>query len=64
MLPGWLEEKGVNVIIARGMGPRAVAAFESRGIEVVLGASGDHANTIILSYLSGDLKSGENVCDH
>lgn len=64
MLPGWLQEKGVDVIIARGMGPRAVREFESRGIEVVLGASGDHANTIILSYLSGELESGANVCDH
>jgi predicted Fe-Mo cluster-binding NifX family protein len=63
-LPGWLAEKGVNVIIARGMGPRAVASFEAQGIEVVLGAVSDHANTLILSYLSGDLQSGVNVCDH
>lgn len=64
LLPTWLAEKGVNVIIARGMGPRAVSAFAERGIEVVLGATGEHANTIILSYLSGDLEAGANVCDH
>jgi len=63
-LPGWLAEKRVDVIIARGMGPRAVNAFQEHGIEVVLGAVGDHANTVILSYLSGDLEAGANVCDH
>jgi ATP-binding protein involved in chromosome partitioning len=63
-LPGWLADKGVDVIIARGMGPRAVSAFEEHGIEVVLGASGEQANAIVLSYLSGDLESGANVCDH
>lgn len=63
-LPGWLADKRVDVIIARGMGPRAVSAFEEQGIEVVLGAVGERANTVILAYLSGDLKSGANVCDH
>lgn len=63
-LPGWLAERRVDVIIARGMGPRAVSAFEGHGIEVVLGAVGEHANTVIDSYLSGDLESGTNVCDH
>jgi ATP-binding protein involved in chromosome partitioning len=64
MLPGWLAEKGVDVIIARGMGRRAMREFESRGIEVVVGATEDHANTVVLSYLSGELSSDGNVCDH
>ena len=34
LLPKWLGEKGVNAIIAGGMGSRAQALFSERGITV------------------------------
>ena len=64
MLPQWLREKGANMIIAGGMGHRAQAIFAANNIEVVTGASGDEVENIVQAYLSGELESGDNLCDH
>lgn len=64
LLPKWLHEKGVTAIIASGMGTRAQQFFQQYGIEVVVGAPPDHPQTVILSWLKGELKTGGNVCDH
>jgi predicted Fe-Mo cluster-binding NifX family protein len=64
LLPRWLHEQGVNVIIAGGMGSRAQQLFQQYGIEVVIGAPAEHPQTLILSWLRGALVTGGNVCDH
>ena len=38
VLPSWLHSLGANVIIAGGMGGRALSLFEQNGINVVAGA--------------------------
>ena len=60
-LPNFLADKGVEVIIAGGMGGGAVQIFIERDIEVVVGACGD-AKTAALDYLKGDLKTTGSVC--
>jgi len=64
LLPAWLAEKGANIIIAGGMGPRAVDLLHQNGIEVVLGAMEGDPEQAVLSHLSGNLNIGDNVCDH
>jgi len=64
LLPKWLAERGVNVVIAGGMGMRAQQLFNGNGIKVVVGASADAPNEIVAAYLDGTLKTGDNVCDH
>jgi ATP-binding protein involved in chromosome partitioning len=64
LLPKWLHEKGATVIIAGGMGMRAQQLFQQNGIQVIVGAPADHPQTVILSWLKGDLVTGGNVCDH
>lgn len=64
LLPRWLGERGVTVIIAGGMGGRAQALFADRGIEVVVGAPSDTPEAVAAAYLGGTLATGENVCDH
>lgn len=64
VLPKWLHEKGVNVIIAGGMGMRAQQFFQQYGIKVVVGAPPVDPQIVILSYLKGDLVTGDNICDH
>ncbi len=64
VLPKWLHDQGVNVIIAGGMGSRAQSLFSENGIEVVVGAPGDAPEKVAAAYLDGTLKAGENVCDH
>lgn len=62
-LPNFLNDRGVKVIIAGGMGGGAVEIFKEKGIEVIVGASGD-AKAAAQSYLAGDLKTTGSVCNH
>jgi len=64
LLPRWLAEKGVNVVIAGGMGQRAVNLFAEGGIKVVVGAPAETPEQLVDAYLNGTLKAGANVCDH
>ncbi len=64
LLPVWLKEKGADVVIACGMGMRAQSLFKDNGIEVVVGAAHDVPETIVMSYLAGNIVTGENICDH
>lgn len=60
-LPNFLADKGVEVIIAGGMGGGAVEIFNERNIEVIVGASGA-AKTAVEAYLKGELHSTGSVC--
>lgn len=60
-LPNFLNELGVNVIIAGGMGSYAVEIFNSHQIEVIIGASGD-CQEAAKKYLSGEMESTGTVC--
>jgi ATP-binding protein involved in chromosome partitioning len=64
VLPRWLHENGVNVIIAGGMGMRAQQFFQQYGVRVVVGAPSLPAREAVESWLHGTLKTGGNVCDH
>ena len=64
VLPKWLHEQGVNVIIAGGMGMRAQQFFQQYGIQVVVGASGGVPQAVVQEWLKGTLITGSNVCDH
>jgi ATP-binding protein involved in chromosome partitioning len=64
LLPAWLAEKGVTVVIAGGMGPRALDIFRQNGISVVLGAMEGDPEKAVLSHLEGSLAIGDNICDH
>lgn len=63
-LPNFLNELGVKVIISGGMGGGAIDIFNEKGIEVIVGATGD-AQMAAQRYLNGELKSTGSVChDH
>jgi len=64
VLPRWLHELGANVIIAGGMGGRAIELFEQNGIKVFTGAPSMEPEVLVRSYLDQTLESGENLCDH
>ncbi len=63
-LPPWMAEQGVNVIIAGGMGQRALSLFAQLGIKVVVGAPSDLPENLAAAYINGTLQTGPNVCDH
>lgn len=60
-LPNYLNDMGVNVIIAGGMGAGAIEIFNEKGIKIVTGASGA-VEDIVERYMKGSLKSTESVC--
>jgi len=60
-IPQFLHEKGVGVIIAGGMGPRAVGFFEELKIATIVGISGT-INSVVDSLVKGTLKGGESTC--
>ena len=64
LLPPWLKERGVSLVIAGGMGARAHALFQAVSIEVLTGAPADSAATLVQQYLDGKLVPSENACDH
>ena len=63
ILPRWLSELHVNLIISGGMGRRAHQLFAQNQIEVVVGAPVDSAENLASAYLEGTLQCGENICD-
>ncbi|MDD4532425.1 MAG: NifB/NifX family molybdenum-iron cluster-binding protein [Bacilli bacterium] len=60
-LPVFLNNHGVEVIIAGGMGGSAVDLFNENKIEVIIGISGD-TDTAINNYIAGKLVSTGSVC--
>jgi Mrp family chromosome partitioning ATPase/predicted Fe-Mo cluster-binding NifX family protein len=64
LLPRWLGEKGVNLIIAGGMGQRALSLFSENGIKVLTGAPQLPPEELIGHYVNQTLVTGANVCDH
>jgi predicted Fe-Mo cluster-binding NifX family protein len=62
MLPGFVRSTGAQVLLAGGMGPRAVDLLQSFGIEVATGAEG-RIRDVVTAYLSGGIR-GISPCDH
>jgi ATP-binding protein involved in chromosome partitioning len=54
----------VNLIIAGGMGQRALGLFTEKGIRVITGAPTLEPEALVQHYLAGSLTTGPNVCDH
>jgi predicted Fe-Mo cluster-binding NifX family protein len=64
LLPAWLADEGVSVVIASGMGSRAQAIFNENRIQVVVGVLGDDPEKAVQDYIKGKLATGGNICDH
>lgn len=64
VLPRWLAERGVAVVIAGGMGPRAVSLLETAGVHVVTGAPAETPEALVAAYHAGSLVASGNTCDH
>lgn len=64
VLPRWLQSLGVDVIIAGGMGRRALDLFAQNGVRVITGAPNLPPEALVEQYLSNTLVTGANVCDH
>jgi ATP-binding protein involved in chromosome partitioning len=65
LLPGWLRERGADVIIAGSMGGRARDLFAEQQVAVVTGAPETDPRDLVTAYLAGTLVSNDVTCtDH
>lgn len=64
LLPEWLSEFSVELVIAGGMGRRAQQLFKQSHIDVLVGAPDNSPYELVRQYLAGQLRFGQNICDH
>jgi predicted Fe-Mo cluster-binding NifX family protein len=62
VVPRFIKDAGADVILAGGMGPRAVDMFKGFGIEVVTGGVGN-VRKVLEAWLRGELR-GIVPCHH
>jgi len=62
-LPQFLAARGVGVIIAGGMGPRAQDLFAEKNIQTIIGVQGP-VDEVIEKFLRQELEAGRDLCDH
>ena len=58
MVPGFIHDKGVDVMISGGMGRRAIDFFDQYGIQVATGADGSVRITLD-RYFKGQLNGAQ-----
>ena len=63
VLPKFLAEQGIDVIVTGGMGQMAVNLFNNQNIDVILGAKGSIEQNLT-EYVGGLLNSTGSSCDH
>lgn len=61
LLPGYLKQQGVDVVIAGGMGDGARENLVSSGIEIISGITGNIKDAIN-NYIKGELRSLNSGC--
>ena len=61
VVPQFVADEGANVIVAGGMGPRAIDWFKRLNVQPVTGVSGI-VKDVLEKYLKGEI-SGAEPCD-
>jgi len=64
VFPRWLREQGVELVIAGGIGRRALALFEQQGIAVRAGQPEARLEELVAAYLRGQLTQTPDGCEH
>jgi len=60
-IPQFLHERGVQCIVAGGMGMRATDLFQELGIQAIVGVNGK-IGEVIDKLIGGRLEGGESLC--
>ncbi|HVN18687.1 MAG TPA: NifB/NifX family molybdenum-iron cluster-binding protein [Dongiaceae bacterium] len=63
LIPKWLIEHGVDIVIALGLGARARDVLSASSVEVLTGVPGREPDALISDFLNDKLESGSNICD-
>jgi predicted Fe-Mo cluster-binding NifX family protein len=62
-LPQYLADRGVECIIAGGMGSKAESLFRERNIGIIVGVTGK-VDSVLESLAQGKLESSASMCEH
>ena len=62
-VPEFIKSRNAHVMIAGGMGPRAIELFNQSGIEVITTNAQGTIEDILMAYLRGDI-TGASGCEH
>ncbi len=64
VIPKWLKELGVDVVLVGGIGQKAINLFKQMDVEPVIGVPSKPAAELIDDFLAGKLETGINQCSH
>lgn len=64
VIPNWLIKQDIDSVLTGGIGPKAKAIFESKGIKVYDGILSDDVEVIAKKFAEGKLEFGRTSCDH
>jgi predicted Fe-Mo cluster-binding NifX family protein len=62
-VPNFIKNLGVEVMIAGGMGPRAIGFFEQFGVQAVTGVSGV-VKEVVRAFVNGEIEGASGCNDH
>jgi len=63
VVPQFIKEQGAQVMVAGGMGPRAIELFNQFGIEAITTGIQGSLEAILNAYLRGEI-NGATGCEH
>lgn len=63
-IPKWVKEMGADVLIAGGLGQKAIQIFEQVGVDLKYGAPVKEARKLVEDYLNGTLECTGEGCNH
>jgi predicted Fe-Mo cluster-binding NifX family protein len=64
LLPGWLAEHRVDMVIAAGLGARARDLLAANSVKVLTGVSAVDPEVLVSDFVNGRLETGTSRCDH
>jgi predicted Fe-Mo cluster-binding NifX family protein len=64
VIPRWLSDLGVNVVLVGGIGQKAVSLFKQFGVEPIIGVPEKAPMDLINDFLKDELVTGSNQCSH
>ncbi len=64
VLPRWIGDKQVNLVIASEIGEKALELFEKMNIQVITGAPSLSPEELLERYIAGKLETGVNARRH
>jgi len=64
VIPRWVAAQGATLVLAGGMGGRAVDLFNQAGVKVLTGCPALEPDKLVEAYCAGNLSTGANACNH